>query len=94
MSNGILRLLWTDYHEPVNLGNPCEFTMLELAQRICEMVGAECPIIFQPAMQDDPKVRRPDITRARTLLDWQPEVELAQGLAWTIAAFREALDNG
>ena len=88
---GMLRLLMTDYHEPVNLGNPAESTVLELAQRIRAMLNVDCPIVFQPAMQDDPKMRKPDITRAQTLLGWQPRIPLEQGLAWSIAAFQQAL---
>ncbi len=85
LCEGILRLLQTDFHEPVNLGNLGEYTMLELAQCIRAMVGSESPIIFEPAMQDDPKMRKPDISRAQTLLAWQPTIALEAGLLRTIA---------
>lgn len=88
---GILRLLMCEFHEPVNIGNPGEFTVLELAQRILAIIGSDCPIVFQSAMEDDPKVRQPDITRASTLLGWAPTIELTQGLEITIDAFRQAL---
>ncbi len=89
--DGLLRLLHSGYHEPVNIGNPTEYTILELAQHINTAVGAEHPLVFQPAMQDDPKVRRPDITRATTLLGWAPTVGLDEGLALTTAAFQREL---
>ena len=89
---GIIRLLMSEIHDPVNIGNPGEYTVLELAQRILAVIGSKSPIVFQPAMQDDPKVRQPDITRARTLLGWEPTIDLDQGLVCTIAAFRQALE--
>jgi len=76
---------------PINLGNPSEFTMLELAQQVIELTGSSSPIEFRPLPQDDPRQRQPDITRARTQLDWAPTVPLAQGLERTIAFFRETL---
>jgi dTDP-glucose 4,6-dehydratase len=85
---GILRLAMSDIHDPVNIGNPGEYTILELAERILAATGSASPLVYEPAMQDDPKVRRPDITRAQTLLDWEPTIPLDQGLAWTIEAFR------
>jgi dTDP-glucose 4,6-dehydratase len=86
--DGIMRLVMSDIHEPVNIGNPGEYTILELAERILAATGSGSPLEYEPAMQDDPKVRRPDITRARTLLDWQPTIPLADGLLWTIEAFK------
>ena len=77
---GIVRLLATDFHEPVNLGNPDEVTVLEFAKEILALTGSRSTIDFQPLPQDDPKVRKPDITRARQLLGWEPEVELEEGL--------------
>jgi len=91
--DGVMRLLMSEIHEPVNVGNPTEYTMLQLVQQILEVTGSQSPIVFQPAMQDDPKVRKPDITRAQTLLGWQPTVELAEGLVPTVAAFRAALNG-
>lgn len=90
---GICRLLFSDIHEPVNIGNPGEYTVQQLAERILAATGSHSEITYQPAMQDDPKVRKPEITRAQTLLGWQPTVGLDQGLAWTIAAFREELNS-
>ena len=72
---------------PVNLGNPVEFTMLELARLVLEHTGSASPIEFRPLPQDDPRQRRPDITRARTLLGWEPRVPLREGLAPTAAHF-------
>ena len=91
---GIWRLLNSSEHDPVNVGNPGEFTVLELAQRILAMTGSHSPLVFQPAMPDDPKLRRPDITRATTLLGWQPTIDLAEGLERTIEAFQRELREG
>ncbi len=85
---GILRLLRSDEHEPVNLGNPQERTILELAELVRAAVGAGSAIAFRPLPKDDPKVRRPDITRARTLLGWEPKVSLEEGLRRTVEWFR------
>ncbi len=76
---------------PVNLGNPDEFTMEELAEQIIELTGAESSLAYKPLPQDDPKQRRPDITLAKTLLGWEPKVKLLQGLERTIAAFKKQL---
>ena len=88
---GIVRLLGTDYAEPVNLGTDEEVTMLQLAIRIRNLSGSSSEIVFKPLPEDDPKQRRPDLTRARTLLGWQPGTSLDAGLARTIAYFRERL---
>ena len=85
---GIWRLLHADFHEPVNLGNPDEVTILQFAEEIRALVGAGCAIEFRPLPQDDPKVRRPDISRARTLLGWEPKVGRAEGLRRTLEHFR------
>jgi len=85
---GILRLMGKEYHDPVNLGNPEERTLLELAQCIIRLTGSSSPLVFKPLPVDDPKRRRPDITRARELLDWSPVVPLEKGLSETIAWFR------
>jgi dTDP-glucose 4,6-dehydratase len=85
---GIVRLLGTDYAEPVNLGNPQELTMLELARLIKELTGSRSEIAFRPLPVDDPKQRRPDITKARELLGWEPMVSPREGLARTIDWFR------
>ncbi len=89
---GIRRLMEVEYHQPVNLGNPEEYTMLELAELVQELVGSSTPLVFEPLPQDDPRQRRPDITRAKELLDWQPTVPVREGLARTIAYFRDLLE--
>ena len=88
---GIVRLLATDYSQPVNLGTDDEVTMLQLATRIRDLSGSSSEIVFKPLPEDDPKQRRPDLTRARELLDWQPRTSLEAGLVKTIAYFRERL---
>lgn len=85
---GIYRLMMSDYSLPVNIGNPREMTMLEFAQEIIKATGSKSKITFKPLPVDDPKQRKPDITLARKLLEWGPKVELADGLARTIAHFR------
>jgi dTDP-glucose 4,6-dehydratase len=89
--DGIYRLLEAPYNYPVNLGNPAEMTVLELAQRIRKITATESTIEFKPLPVDDPRVRQPDITRARELLGWLPRVSLDDGLSQTIAYFREKL---
>lgn len=89
--DGVMRLMKVEYHLPMNLGNPQEVSVLELAQLVIELTGSKSKIKFLPLPQDDPKVRRPDITRARTLLHWQPKVELKEGLLFTIEYFKHKL---
>jgi dTDP-glucose 4,6-dehydratase len=89
--DGILRLMASNVREPVNLGNPRETTIEEIARLIKRLTGSASEIGYRPLPEDDPKVRRPDITRARTLLGWEPRVELEEGLTNTIAYFRTAL---
>jgi dTDP-glucose 4,6-dehydratase len=91
--DGIWRLMQAPVHDPVNLGNPQEMTLLDLAKRILRLTGSASPIVFQPLPQDDPRVRQPDITRARTLLGWAPRVEVEEGLGKTIEWFRAALSR-
>ncbi|WP_298847320.1 UDP-glucuronic acid decarboxylase family protein [uncultured Ruegeria sp.] len=88
---GFIRLMESDKDVtgPVNLGNPNEFSMNELASEVQALVGAETPISFKELPQDDPKQRQPDITLARTLLNWEPKVQLKEGLDATIRYFRE-----
>jgi dTDP-glucose 4,6-dehydratase len=89
---GIFRLLMSDYSYPVNIGNPDEVTMLQLAEEILAMVpGSTSRIVFQELPEDDPKIRQPDITLAKTLLGWEPRVERAKGLERTLEYFREAI---
>jgi dTDP-glucose 4,6-dehydratase len=85
---GIYRLMMSDYRLPVNVGNPREMTMLQFAKTIIQATGARSKIVFKPLPQDDPKQRRPDITKARKLLGWSPQVSLEEGLIQTIAYFR------
>ncbi len=90
---GIQRLLLADFHEPVNLGNPNEITILEFAREILELSGSKSPLIHKPLPQDDPKVRRPDITRARQLLGWEPKVDRHEGLKRTLQYFQQRVHN-
>ncbi|HEY7472823.1 MAG TPA: UDP-glucuronic acid decarboxylase family protein [Gemmatimonadota bacterium] len=90
---GIFRLMESDVHDPVNIGNPQEMTLLELAKRVTRLAGSASPIVFQPLPVDDPKIRQPDITRARTLLGWEPRVDVDEGLRQTIEWFRQKLDR-
>lgn len=91
---GIVRLMGVDYYEPVNLGNPEEFTMLELANLVKEISGINVPIVHHPLPVDDPKQRRPDISRAMKLLNWTPVVPVREGLQRTIEYFKaEALSH-
>jgi dTDP-glucose 4,6-dehydratase len=85
---GIVKLLGTDFHDPVNLGNPNELTILEFAREILTLSGSKSPLVFKDLPQDDPKVRKPDITRARNLLGWEPQVDRAEGLKRTLAYFQ------
>jgi dTDP-glucose 4,6-dehydratase len=92
--DGIYQLLMLeDYHEPVNLGNPNELSILEFAVRINELTGNTAGLVYHPRPVDDPTRRCPDITRARQLLDWEPKVGLAEGLDRTIRYFKK-LVNG
>lgn len=84
---GFIRLMAVDFNEPVNIGNPIEFTILELAEKIISMTNSKSTLAFLPIQQDDPKRRRPDITRARELLKWEPKVNLDEGLKKTIEYF-------
>jgi dTDP-glucose 4,6-dehydratase len=85
---GIYRLMNSSTSEPVNIGNPHEMTMLEFAREIIQATGSRSKIVFKPLPQDDPKQRRPDITRAKTKLSWEPQVPLKEGLKKTIEYFR------
>jgi dTDP-glucose 4,6-dehydratase len=89
--DGIWRLMQAPVHEPVNLGNPYEMTLLDLAKRTLRLTGSPSRLVFQPLPQDDPRVRQPDITRARTLLGWEPRVDVDEGLGKTIEWFRSVL---
>ena len=84
---GIYRLMMSSHSEPVNIGNPREMTMLEFAQEVLRATGSKSRLTFKPLPQDDPKQRRPDISRAEKLLGWQPHVPLREGLGKTIEYF-------
>jgi dTDP-glucose 4,6-dehydratase len=88
---GILALVDSEEHLPVNIGNPDEFTVLELASTVIELTGSTSELVNEPLPEDDPSQRRPDISRARTLLGWEPEVPLRAGLARTLPWFREKI---
>lgn len=88
---GILALSQSDEHEPVNIGNPGEFTMLECAKLVLEVTGSASKVRFEPLPQDDPKQRRPDISKARELLGWEPKIDLRTGLEMSLEYFRAAV---
>jgi|SRR5688572_23828644 dTDP-glucose 4,6-dehydratase len=90
---GIGRLLESGEHYPVNIGNPHEMTVLQFAKKILELTGSKSEIAYRPLPQDDPQVRQPDITKARTLLKWEPKVDLDEGLKKTIDYFRGRLEG-
>jgi len=89
--DGIFRLSQSQYHEPVNIGNPSEMTVLDFAKAVLRFTGSEAPIDFRPLPVDDPKVRQPDITLAKSILGWEPKVGFDEGVARTIAYFRDFL---
>ena len=86
--DGVIRLMESDVNEPVNIGNPHEMTIEQIARAIIKISGSQSKIVYRPLPEDDPKVRRPDITRARTLLGWEPKVALEEGLAKTLEYFK------
>jgi dTDP-glucose 4,6-dehydratase len=88
---GIYQLLLSDESDPVNIGNPDELSMLDLAKEILEISGSQSTIVYKDLPQDDPKVRQPDITRAQTILKWQPIVQRREGLIKTLDYFKQAL---
>ncbi|GMT42065.1 MAG: epimerase [bacterium] len=90
---GITRLLFSNVTSPVNIGNPREMTILQIAEKINDMLGSKCEIIFKPMPEDDPKQRKPDIKKAKTLLGWEPKWALDDGLEKTIDYFRYVLEK-
>jgi len=90
---GILALAQSDEHEPTNIGNPGEFTILECARVVLEVTGSHSKIGFEPLPQDDPKQRRPDISKAKRLLGWEPKIDLRTGLQLSLDYFRSSLAN-
>jgi dTDP-glucose 4,6-dehydratase len=91
---GLYLLMKSDAHDPVNIGNPHEMTVLQFAQRIIRLVGSSSTIEHKPLPVDDPKIRQPVIDRARTILGWEPTMDIDTGLAKTIAYFKSLLDRG
>jgi dTDP-glucose 4,6-dehydratase len=89
--DGIFRLALSDFHEPVNIGNPAEMTILDFAQKILALTGSHAQIVFKPLPVDDPRVRQPDISRAKRLLGWQPKVDFESGVRETIGYFSQKL---
>jgi dTDP-glucose 4,6-dehydratase len=89
--DGIFRLLLSNEADPVNIGNEDEITMLDLAQEIVALTGSKSKIVFKPLPQDDPKVRRPDTTRARTILQWEAKIGRKEGLRRTVEYFRSQI---
>jgi dTDP-glucose 4,6-dehydratase len=90
--DGIIRLMLSSENDPVNIGNPVEMTIKQIAETIIKMTGSTSKIVYRPLPTDDPKQRRPDITRARTLLGWEPKVQLEEGLVKTIEYFRTKVE--
>jgi UDP-glucuronate decarboxylase len=91
--DGLMRLMNGDHIGPINLGNPDEYTILQLAQTVQNMVNPDVKINFEPLPSDDPRRRRPDITKAKTLLNWEPTIPLQEGLKQTIEDFRERVQT-
>ena len=87
---GLVRLAASEERYPVNLGNPAELTILEFAERIRRLMGSNLEIIFEPLPEDDPRKRRPDISKAKRVLGWEPKVSLEDGLRETVAYFKTA----
>jgi dTDP-glucose 4,6-dehydratase len=90
---GIYRLLFTDYHLPVNLGNPEEISIKEFAEEVIALTGSSSKIVYKPLPEDDPRQRQPDISKARSLLGWEPRISREQGLKLTIHYFKTILSN-
>lgn len=86
---GIYRLLLSDYHKPVNIGNPSEITLLQFAEEVLKLTGSKSKIVYEPLPQDDPKQRKPDITKAQDILGWQPKVDRHEGLKHTLEYFKQ-----
>jgi len=92
--DGMVRLAWSGEHDPVNIGNPGEFTILECAKAVLEVTGSKSTLQFDPLPKDDPTRRCPDITRARTLLGWEPKISLQEGLRLSLDFFARSLKSG
>lgn len=90
--DGIVRLSRSEEHDPTNIGNPVEWTILECAREVQALLGSECEIVFRPLPQDDPKQRKPDISKARRLLGWEPKVPLREGLTRSLEYFKTCVE--
>jgi dTDP-glucose 4,6-dehydratase len=90
--DGIFKLALSDFHEPVNIGNPREMTIKQFAEEIQRITGTASPIEYRPLPVDDPKVRQPDISRARAILHWEPRVDFEDGIRKAIEYFRDRLN--
>ena len=90
---GIYRLMMSDCADPVNIGNPCEMTVMKFAEEIVRVCGSASNIVHKPLPEDDPKIRQPDIGKARSLLQWEPVMDLDQGLQKTVVYFRELIEK-
>jgi dTDP-glucose 4,6-dehydratase len=90
--DGILRLSRSDEHGPINIGNPAEWTILDCAQAVLRVTGSKSPIVYKPLPQDDPTQRKPDITKAKTLLGWQPKIDLETGLKLSLDYFKACVE--
>jgi dTDP-glucose 4,6-dehydratase len=88
---GLYKLLMSDEHDPVNIGNPSEVTVLQLAREIIELTSTRGKVVFKPLPQDDPKVRRPDISKAQRVLGWEPRVDRQEGLKETVKYFTQKI---
>ena len=91
--DGVIRLMESSENDPVNIGNPHEMSVEEIARKIIAMTGSKSRLVYRPLPEDDPKVRQPDISRARSLLGWEPRVSLDEGLEKTLAYFREKIPS-
>jgi len=91
--DGTFRLAMSNFHEPVNLGNPREMTIKQFADEIIRITGTKSTIEYRPLPVDDPKVRQPDITRAKDVLGWEPRVGFEEGIKKTIEYFKESLNR-
>jgi len=91
--DGLYKLLMSNEHEPVNLGNPSEITVLQLAKEIMALASSRSKIVFKPLPQDDPRVRRPDISKAKKVLGWEPKIGRQEGLMKTLEYFARKIQS-
>lgn len=91
--DGIYRLLMSDYHKPVNIGNPVEISLKDFAEEVVDLVGNDVKIVYEPLPQDDPKQRKPNITKAKEILNWEPKVDRKEGLRRTLEYFKANIDQ-